>query len=661
MIESSLSPQKLALEAANLDDHMQYTRALLDKHAWSKEARGHVVAALDRIGQKLADPALYLGVVGEFSAGKSTFINALIRDDLLKTDVLQATTAAATILTYGETLDVEVRFRDGRSLSYSGEGQTLWKRFVGFFKTPTFSRRKDDVREFIHKTTADEAVAAQLAQVTIYHPSSVFEQNLVIVDTPGANAENQRHVEVARWALEERCDAAVVVIPADVPLSQSLSRFIEQHLGEVVHRCVFIVTKIDLIRRCKEQDRLLKNIEKRLCKQFDLNSARVIAAAPRLVVDDLVGDGDEGVKPEDLKNHLSAFKTLEQELWSIMREQRQTIQAERLALLLGKLMEWLPQELARYEEGYRQRHNALERNQIPDLRNFITEQKSRHLQQFEAGCSSERTRIPQQVTSIRDRVLSMVKSDLDGIEDREQLKGFSENYLNLRMATGQEQVRGALAPLFSKIGKSADRQLKVFEGEFKNIYTSLATLGGSLRASGAAHIESSSAASLADVTSQSLSVEQVIENGELQQSVGIGGGAFVGAALGTLVLPGIGSVIGGALGGWLGSLLGPSMESQKDKIWSETIRPAIVSSFDNVRSAAEGSYDQSVTRSRAELDKAIDRYFAKYNKMVNQMIQRDAKERARLDQMTKAAVKEREELNRRRGQLNAWRSAMRKL
>ena len=659
--DSALTSQNIVLEAANLDDHIQYTRSLLDKHAWSAEAREQIVAALERIRLKLADPALYLGIVGEFSAGKSTFINAIIRDDLLKTDVLQATTAAATILTYGKSLDVAVHFRGGERLTYSDDGRNLWKKLVGFFKPPTFRQRKHELREFIHKTTADESVAAKLQQVTIFHPSPVFKQSLVIVDTPGANAENQRHVEVARWALEERCDAAVVIIPADVPLAQTLARFIEQHLSDVVHRCVFVVTKIDLIRRRKEHARLLKNIEKRLCKQFDLRHARVIAAAPRLVVDKLTGDLEEGVREKDLEYHLGAFETLEKDLWRIMREQRQTIQAERLALLLGKLMQWLPQELARYEEAYRQRHEALVRNQIPDLGNFIVEQKSRHGQQFKAQCVGGRARISTRLTPIRDEVLELVKADLDAISDKEQLQSFGSNYVNIRMAAGQADIQRGLAVLFTGIGKKADKQLNVFEEEFKGIYSSLATLGGSLSTSGTARHKSADAASLANVMSQSTGVDQVLENGGLQLGAGIGGGAIVGTVLGTLLLPGIGSVLGGALGGWLGSLFGPSFESQKETIWAETIKPAIDQSFLDVQLTAERSFDQSIAQSRAELDGAIDRYFAKYNTLVQQMIQRDAQERAQLDQMRHAAAAERQELTRRRDQLDAWRAAMRKV
>ena len=57
------------------------------------------VALLDKyinLSNRVADAKFYLAVVGEFSSGKSTFINALLRKRLLK-EAVKPTTAAATL------------------------------------------------------------------------------------------------------------------------------------------------------------------------------------------------------------------------------------------------------------------------------------------------------------------------------------------------------------------------------------------------------------------------------------------------------------------------------------------------------------------------------------------------------------------------------------
>src|SRR5688500_2667189 len=64
--------------------------------------RARLTPLTDRIRgveDRLRDDRYYLAVIGEFSAGKSTFINALLGLDLLPTSALR-TTAAATRITH---------------------------------------------------------------------------------------------------------------------------------------------------------------------------------------------------------------------------------------------------------------------------------------------------------------------------------------------------------------------------------------------------------------------------------------------------------------------------------------------------------------------------------------------------------------------------------
>lgn len=51
----------------------------------------------DKLSNIIADTKFYLAIVGEFSSGKSTFINALLRKRLLK-EAVKPTTVAATFI-----------------------------------------------------------------------------------------------------------------------------------------------------------------------------------------------------------------------------------------------------------------------------------------------------------------------------------------------------------------------------------------------------------------------------------------------------------------------------------------------------------------------------------------------------------------------------------
>lgn len=74
----------------------------------------------EHLQRRMSDERLYVGVVGEFSSGKSTFINALLGLDILKEDILQGTTCAPTLLSYAPAFDVDIVMKQHQEIiSYS--------------------------------------------------------------------------------------------------------------------------------------------------------------------------------------------------------------------------------------------------------------------------------------------------------------------------------------------------------------------------------------------------------------------------------------------------------------------------------------------------------------------------------------------------------------
>jgi ribosome biogenesis GTPase A len=67
-------------------------KQLLQLHAYGSAYGWFILQA--RVGQiqrRRTDPNLYVAVVGEFNGGKSTFINALLRQKILKSSVVERT------------------------------------------------------------------------------------------------------------------------------------------------------------------------------------------------------------------------------------------------------------------------------------------------------------------------------------------------------------------------------------------------------------------------------------------------------------------------------------------------------------------------------------------------------------------------------------------
>jgi len=595
------------------EDHLLYALCLLDKYDWDHQSRQKIASLIDEIEARKQDPRLFLGVVGEFSSGKSTFINALIRDDLLQTDVLQGTTAAATVLSYAGEPDVEVLFHDG----------ILCHAFMDWVRPSPEVSEKEAMRQFVRRFTAEESVAQNVATVSVLHPAEAFRRGLVIVDTPGTNAENPRHVKVAGQALRRICDAAIVVIPADVPGSQTLMAFLKQHLADVLHRCVFILNKMDVVRRPREEERLLKTVTAVVRRELGLESPVVLPAAPQSVLDEI---GTDEPAEEGTKGHVRVeqFKRTERDLYDFLEANKDVVLLERLSLCLSTLLTQLQIQLRDSASAYQRRREALDRNRIQDLAAFVSGQKHKHLGEFRLRTDEITGTFPQAVRDHRDSVLAAVRRDVGKATSTSALKSVVENDTVRYMSWAQEQLQQVLLATRLSVRRAAEDEHAKFKTEFASLYRSLATLDGTVSVSGVTLPSSLSLAAQIGGHTQTLAknLRSTLEQGFA--SVGIG------AAIGTAILPGIGTAVGGFIGAALAGIFGPSLDEQRQKVLTD-VSAAIRDSFNTFEGAAVRNLDSTVKQVGASLSGIIERYFAVYESTVEELTRRVEAEKVRLE------------------------------
>ncbi|MBO9393959.1 dynamin family protein [Caldilinea sp.] len=176
------------------------------------------VLLLKRAREQL-DELFLLVIVGEFNAGKTAFLNALLGERLLPEGVLP-TTSQIQVLRYGEHKSEEV--------------------------------------------PGDDTV--------VIHLPVDWLQEINLVDTPGTNAVIQRHQEITEHFIP-RSDLVLFVTSAERPFSES-ERLLLQRIREWGKKIVLVINKIDLI----EQEEELKQIVDFVAR----NSAELLGTAPRI-------------------------------------------------------------------------------------------------------------------------------------------------------------------------------------------------------------------------------------------------------------------------------------------------------------------------------------------------------------------------------------------
>ena len=166
--------------------------------------------------QSKSDDVFRIVVIGEFSRGKSTFINALLGQRLLPS-LKRPTTVVPTIVKYGDTLEYKVyRKGDATPLKISQDE---------FFSLKAFPENEE---------TFDFSFV-ECAEISC--PLPFCKNNVEIVDTPGTNSLNMEHMEFINQA-----DAVVMMLSAVQPLTASEAQFIQKYFhGDICKRLFFVM------------------------------------------------------------------------------------------------------------------------------------------------------------------------------------------------------------------------------------------------------------------------------------------------------------------------------------------------------------------------------------------------------------------------------------
>ncbi len=201
------------------------------------------IILIDDVLDRVQANSFAVAVVGEFKRGKSTFINALLGQEILPADVLPCS-ATLNRVTYGVQPLVKIVFRDGREEEVA----------------------IDKLADYVTKLTPEsEETAANVKEAVVYYPVHYCHNNVDIIDTPGLNDEaNMTEVTIS---VLPQVDAAIMVVMAQSPFSQYEQEFLETKLlTHDLGRIIFVVTGIDRYNNPGDAEKGIKYIQDRIQK-----------------------------------------------------------------------------------------------------------------------------------------------------------------------------------------------------------------------------------------------------------------------------------------------------------------------------------------------------------------------------------------------------------
>ncbi len=317
--ESAMIEDKFTFYKENVKKALVLYRDFAKRYFVGDFAKRGKQQTIERLAKPFADGYFTLAVMGNTSAGKSTFINALLGEvDLLPTDFRQ-TTCVLTEIVYGEKLDIEVTFGDGHTqhLYNAKELRNLvaipeeyanypvntindWIINQGFKKEAQFIRRKDfldeiskasggivleesKIREYVRTHTSSNIAT----KVVIKYPLPQIYKGWRIVDTPGVNAiggiqnKTQDFINDKDFDGNNSVDAIIFLKSGKESISDAgFKDFVERtvkSLTEDAQKRLFMLLSFGASREFMKNKEYIMQTAKDLFKQFNINEKKVIS------------------------------------------------------------------------------------------------------------------------------------------------------------------------------------------------------------------------------------------------------------------------------------------------------------------------------------------------------------------------------------------------
>ena len=212
-------------------------------------------AAAREVLARLADDAFQLAVVGQFSRGKSTLMNAILGNPYLPAGSLPMTSVVTRV-------------------SYGSAPRVLIERAGSSFPIET---TLDQLERFVAQASR-EREKRRVVSAHVELPAEILRLGYVFVDTPGVGSAIPANTATTEAFLPE-ADAVIFVTSFDAPLSEAEMTFLAK-VRDQVSKVFVVVNKLDLVTATEARN-VLAYVREQLADSYRSSEVRVFATSAR--------------------------------------------------------------------------------------------------------------------------------------------------------------------------------------------------------------------------------------------------------------------------------------------------------------------------------------------------------------------------------------------
>jgi GTPase Era involved in 16S rRNA processing len=251
-----------------LNNYCYELHQIMDEYHENNLIPDTFLTQISAISHQLQSPSFRVAVVGEFSQGKSTLLNALLKEEIQPVRAIPCS-GTVTILKYGQQKRVICRYKDGREEEIPLE-QYHEKAAI------SEAAALDGV--------SDELTTSQIKEIVFEHPNlELCRHGVEIVDSPGLNEHPERSAITEQ--LIKDTDAVIFLTNASRLLTQGERELISElktklndgDNSKAAGNLFIVVNFMDLLRQETDRASVKERIER-----FAYNNNPIITGDNRI-------------------------------------------------------------------------------------------------------------------------------------------------------------------------------------------------------------------------------------------------------------------------------------------------------------------------------------------------------------------------------------------
>lgn len=364
-------------------------------------------------------------LIGEFSAGKSTFLNALMRKKILPS-FSDETTATVNFLRHTSQAP---HGEKGIVYYRNGEQKALENLDVKTIEK-VVSTRGDE---------GDKKISNTVEKVDLFLDNKFLQNGVMLVDSPGLNGIAENLAGITQRQIKES-HASIFMFSADHPGSKTDFETLRD-LKRQCSRIFIVLSKIDVIKLSEgtTAESVVENLKKSYVKQFPddkMPEIYPLAAYKALMArDEKVFEADKdkanGLDRESLEK-ASRMSEFEDRLWKYLTKGEKI--REQLSAPISKILvtlsdnkDSLEKQIQVLSEEQGSEELLKQKEAIEDVIKDLSKKKQSASRSVSQRFNNVVRDAGDKIVSQCDDIVDMVKTEVDALDNVEELKDYADD------------------------------------------------------------------------------------------------------------------------------------------------------------------------------------------------------------------------------------------